>query len=102
MPLVAFDDPAAHERMIRIVARPSTAEALSHFDGAKNSSDIDDSPGTAACSSLRPSQVISAQQRASSPVATQYMRLDDMFAVGEMELQAIATTHRFFDCVESH
>ena len=40
--LVAFDDPAAHERMIRIVARPSTAEALSRFDGAKNSSDIDD------------------------------------------------------------
>ena len=70
--------------MIRIVARPSTAEALSRFDGAKNSSDIDDFPGAVACSSLRPSQVISAQQCASSPVATQYMRLDDMLAVGEM------------------
>jgi hypothetical protein len=88
--------------MIRIVARPSATEALSRLGGAKNSPDIDDFPAAVSCCPSRPLQLIRAKQCTASLIAAQDMRLDDMLAIGETQLQAIAATHRLFNRVECH
>ena len=69
--------------MIRIVARPSAAEALPRLGGAKNSPDIDDCPAAVTCCPSRSSQLIRTQQGTAPLIAAQYMRLDDMLAIDE-------------------